>query len=156
MKKKMGKRYYEFNKKKDNSVLYGMIASLALLVFYLGIVSIFQGIEFALMNLRSLWYLIFPLAAGFGTQVGLFFSIRHTAQVTAMVGSTGAVSGGSMLACCSHFLLNTLPFAGFAGLATILVQYQAWFLGVGILSNVLGIGFMIRHKNRMKGGNCHI
>ena len=141
---------------KSNSILYGMIAGLLLLIFYLGVVSIFQGINFALINLRSLWYLIFPLAAGFGTQIGLFFSIRHTAQVTATVGSTGAVSGGSMLACCSHFLLNMLPFAGFAGLATFLVQYQSWFLGVGIISNLLGIGFMIRHRNNMKGGNCHL
>jgi P-type Cu+ transporter len=140
--------------KRNNSVLYGLLAGFGLLVFYLGVVSIFQGIEFAFLNLRSLWFLIFPLAIGFGVQVGLFFSIIRTAQLTATVGTTGAISGGSMLACCSHFLLNMLPFVGFAGIATFLVVYQPWFLGLGILSNLIGIGFMIRHKNGMKGGSC--
>lgn len=142
--------------RKNNSALYGLLAGLGLLIFYLGIVSAFQGIEFAFMNLRSLWYLVFPLAIGFGFQVGLFFSIIKTAQLTATVGTTGAISGGSMLACCSHFLLNMLPFVGFAGIAGFLVVYQPWFLGVGILSNVIGIGFMIRHKNQMKNGKCHM
>lgn len=141
--------------KRDNSVLYGLLAGLGLLGFYLGIVSLFQGVGFAFMNLRSLWYLIFPLAAGFGTQIGLFFSIRHTAQLTGTVAGTGAISGGSMIACCSHFLLNMIPIAGASGLAIFLVRYQAWFLGVGIVANVVGITLMIRHKRKMKGGLCH-
>lgn len=146
--------------KGSNSVLYGLLAGLGLLVFYLGVVSIFQGIDFAFMNLRSLWYLIFPLAGGFGMQVGLFFSIRHAARgLTGSVAGTGAVSGGSMLACCSHFLLNMLPIAGVSGLAVFLVKYQAWFLGVGIVSNVVGISLMVRHRNSMKkkeSGSSHV
>jgi len=141
--------------KGSNAVLYGTLSGIGLLVFYLGIVSIFQGIEFAFLNLRSLWYLIFPLAGGFGTQIGLYFSIKHTAQLTGTVASTGAVSGGSMIACCSHFLLNMIPIAGASGLAIFLVKYQAWFLVVGLISNVLGIGLMLKHKKNMKGGSCH-
>src|SRR3990167_682804 len=98
------------NKKvvKNNSVLYGILAGLGLLLFYLTIVSIFQGIDFAFLNLRSLWYLIFPLAAGFGTQIGL------------------------------------------SGLALFLTAYQKWFLGVGLLSNLIGISIMLKHKKKMK------
>lgn len=141
---------------KNNSILYGLLAGAGLLVFYLAIVSIFQGLEFALMNLRSLWYLIFPLAIGFGTQIGLFFSIKHTAQLTATATGTGAIAGGSMLACCSHFLLNIIPIAGASGLAVFLTKYQPWFLGVGIISNVAGITLMLRHRSTMlKGGLCH-
>lgn len=155
---------------KSNSALYGIFAGLGLLIFYLSIVSIFQGIEFAFLNLRSLWYLIFPLAAGFGIQIGLFVSIKHTAELTGTVASTGAISGGSMLACCSHFLLNMIPIAGASGLAIFLVKYQAWFLVFGIASNIVGITLMIRHRNsmkanneilnhsngiQMKGGHCH-
>lgn len=141
--------------KKDNSVLYGLLAGLALIVFYLTIVSIFQGIEFAFINLKSLWYLIFPLATGFGIQIGLFFSIKHTAELTATAVGTGAISGGSMIACCSHFLLQMIPLTGASGIAIFLVKYQAWFLGVGIISNVVGITLMLRHRNKMKGGLCH-
>ena len=140
--------------KKDNSVLYGILAGLGLLLFYLAVVSIFQNIEFAFLSLRSLWYLIFPLAIGFGTQIGLYASIKHTAAMTGTVAGTGGVSGGSMVACCSHFLLNVIPFAGAAGLATILMSYQKWFLSIGILSSAMGIGVMIRHKRKMKRGLC--
>ena len=122
-------------KNKNNAHLYGILAGIGLLIFYLSVVSIFQGIEFALLNLRSLWYLIFPLAIGFGTQIGLFFSIKHTAQLTGTVAATGTISGGSMIACCSHFLLQMIPLVGISGLAIFLVKYQVWFLIIGILSN---------------------
>ena len=136
--------------KKDNSVLYGILAGLGLLLFYLAVVSFFQGVDFAFLNLRSLWYLIFPLAAGFGTQIGLYTSIKHTAAVTGTVAGTGGVSAGSMVACCSHFLLNLIPIVGFSGVAVFLSAYQKEFLGIGILSNIIGIGIMLNHKNKMK------
>ena len=138
--------------KKDNSGLYGILAGIGLLLFYLTIVSIFQGVEFAFLNLRGLWYLIFPLVIGFGTQIGLYFSIKHTAQLTGTVVGTGSISGGSMIACCSHFLLQAIPFAGIAGLSLFLVKYQAWFLIVGIISNIFGITVMLKHRRKMKGG----
>ena len=141
-------------KDRSNAVLYGILAGLGLLVFYLAVISFFQGVELAFLNLRNLWYLIFPLAIGFGTQIGLYASIKHTAAMTGTVAGTGGVSGGSMVACCSHFLLNVIPFAGAAGLATILMSYQKWFLGIGILSSAMGIGIMIRHKRKMKRGLC--
>jgi Cu+-exporting ATPase len=145
--------------KRTNSVLYGILAGLGLLLFYLGVVSIFQNIQFAFLNLRSLWYLLIPLSAGFGTQIGLYASIKQTAAISGAVAGTGGVSAGSMIACCSHFLLNLIPIVGISGLAVFLVKYQPAFLGVGILSNAVGITLMIRHKRNMKpmkGGNCHI
>lgn len=136
--------------KKDNSVLIGILSGLGLLVFYLSVVSLFQGINFAFLNLRSLWYLIFPLAIGFGTQIGLYASIKHTAMTTGTIASTGTISGGSMLACCSHFLLNVIPLVGFSGIALFVTKYQSYFLGFGILSNFIGIGLMLKHKKGMK------
>ncbi|MDP3966419.1 MAG: hypothetical protein Q8Q04_02725 [archaeon] len=135
---------------RNNFALYGILAGLGLLFFYLAVVSIFQGFLFALMNLRSLWYLIFPLAIGFGIQIGLFFSIKHTAMLTGTVAGTGGFSAGSMVACCSHFLINLIPIAGFSGLAIFLMEFQPWFLGIGIISNVVGITLMVKHKNKMK------
>jgi len=78
--------------KTNNSILYGILSGLGLLVFYLSFVSIFQGIDFAFLNLRSLWYLIFPLVIGFGIQIWLYSSIRHTAKLTGTVAGTGGVS----------------------------------------------------------------
>ena len=137
---------------KHNSVLYGFLAGFGLLLFYLSVVSIFQGIDFAFLNLRSLWYFIFPLAIGFGTQIGLYTSIKHTAVITRTVAGTGTISGGSMIVCCSHFLLQIIPLAGISGLSIFLVKYQKLFLGIGILSNVIGIFIMINHRRKLKGG----
>ena len=123
--------------KRSNAVLYGLLAGIGLLIFYLSVVSIFQGIEFAFLNLKSLWYLIFPLTTGFGIQVGLYFSIKHTAELTGTVAATGTISGGSMVACCSHFLLQIIPLAGASVLATFLAKYQPWFLLIGIVSNII-------------------
>ena len=136
--------------KKNNAFLYGLLAGLGLLIFYLSVVSIFQGIEFAFLNLRNLWYLIFPLTIGFVIQIGLYFSIKHTAQLTGTVAGTGTISGGSMIACCSHFLLQIIPLAGASVLATFLARYQKWFLVIGIISNIIGIIIMLRHKKKMK------
>ncbi len=142
-----------------NSILYGLLAGLGLLIFYLSVLSIFQGIEFAFLNLRSLWYFIFPLAIGFGIQIGLYSSIKHNAMINGVAGGTGGIAGGSMVACCSHFLLNLIPILGISGLATILMSYQKWFLVFGIIANIFGITFMLNHRNKMnrslKGGSCH-
>ena len=145
----------KMEKKKNNSVLYGLLSGSGLLILYLSVVSIFQGIEFAFLNLRILWYLIFPLAIGFGIQIGLYFSIKHTAQITGTVAATGTISGGSMVACCSHFLLQIIPLAGASVLATFLAKYQPWFLLIGIVSNIIGIIIMLNHKKKMKGGMKH-
>ena len=145
----------KMEKKKNNSVLYGLLSGSGLLILYLSVVSIFQGIEFAFLNLRILWYLIFPLAIGFGIQIGLYFSIKHTAQITGTVAATGTISGGSMVACCSHFLLQIIPLAGASVLATFLAKYQPWFLLIGIVSNIIGIIIMLNHKKKMKGGMNH-
>ena len=142
--------------KKSNALLYGLLAGVGLLVFYISVLSIFQDFNFAISNFKSLWYWIIPLVAGFGTQIGLYASIRHTAQLTATAAGTGSVSAGSMIACCSHFLLNIIPIVGFSGIALFLMQYQKWFFTIGIISNAIGIAFLLNHKNKMKGGRCNL
>src|SRR3990167_9391359 len=135
---------------KDNSVIYGVLAGTGLLTFYLLVLSFFQGINFAFLSLKSLWYLIIPLVVGFGTQIGLYASIKHTAMLTGTVAGTSGISAGSMVACCSHFLLNVIPLAGFSGLALFAMKYQPAFLSFGILSNFIGVGLMLKHKRKMK------
>ena len=159
--------------KENNSILYGLFAGLGIVIFYLAVLTIFQDFNFAISNLRSLWYWIFPLAIGFGTQIGLYASIMHTAKLNAEIGALGGISGGSMVACCSHFILNALPLLGLSGLATFLMAYQKVFFSIGIISNAVGISILLNHKRKMKksdlkenkfpiesetylkGGKCH-
>ena len=138
--------------KKDNSKFYGILAGVGILFFYLAVLTVFQSFDFAISEFRSLWLWILPLAVGFGIQVGLYNSILHTARINAEIAASGTVSGGSMVACCSHFALNAIPILGFSGLASFLMTYQRWFFGLGILSNVIGITILMRHKKKMKGG----
>ena len=134
----------------NKALTYGIPAGLGILLFYISVLTIFQSYGFALYEFKRLWYWLIPLAIGFGTQIGLYVSIRHTAALTGTVAGTGGVSAGSMVACCSHFILNLVPIVGLSGIAIFLAAYQKEFLGVGILSNIIGISIMVKHKRKMK------
>ena len=139
---------------RDNSIFWGILSGFGLLLVYVILISLFNNFNFALLNLRSYWFLVFPLAAGFGAQIGLLTSIKNSAAISGAIGGTSAVSGGSMLACCSHFALNLIPIAGASAASSILMKYQPWFLGFGLFSSLIGIGIMINHKQKMKGDKC--
>src|SRR3989344_2519041 len=136
--------------KKDNSIFYGILAGAGILFFYIGVLTIFQSFDFAISEFRNLWFWIIPLAIGFGIQIGLYNSILHTATINTEIATSGGVSGGSMVACCSHFALNAIPILGFSGLATFLMTYQKLFFGLGILSNITGIAILTNHRKKMK------
>ena len=59
------------------------------------------------------WYLLVLLIGGLGLQVGLFVYYN---SLNAIGCGTTVVSGGistfSMILCCSHYILNILPFLG--------------------------------------------
>ena len=136
--------------KKNKAVFYGILAGAALILFFISFVSIFQGFNFALLSFLSLKYWIIALAMGFGVQVGLYSSIKHSLETNAAVAGSGTMSAGSMVACCAHFLANLIPIIGIAGLAAFFVKYQTTFLGVGILFNLIGINIMLKHKKKME------
>lgn len=140
------------NAKRSNALFYGILAGAGLLLFYIGILTLFENFGFALSNFKSLWYWIVPLAGGFGAQIGLYSSIRHYTLLNAEVAASGGISGGSMLACCSHFVLNAIPLVGLSGLSVFLMTNQKWFFGIGIIANVIGIFILLKNKIKMKGG----
>ena len=139
------------------ALAYGVLSGLGILVFYLTIVTIFQSYGFAIYEFKRLWVWLVPLAIGFGTQVGLYSSIKYDSTIKTGVSTSGTISGGSMLACCSHYLLTMIPIIGITGLSTLtlfLMTYQKAFFSIGIASSALGIALMIRHKIKMKRGSC--
>ena len=137
------------------TLIYGILAGLGILAFYISVLTIFQSYGFALYEFIRLWIWIVPLAMGFGTQIGLYASIKHDSTMNHGVAASGTVSGGSMVVCCSHYLLNIIPFIGITGLtafSSFLMTYQKVFFSIGILSSVVGITMMLNHKRKMKGG----
>mgnify|MGYP001564496844 CR=1 FL=1 len=130
---------------KNKFVFHGVIASLALSAIYLFIVSLSQGFSHAVEEFISIWYLMVPLIVGFGVQVGLFSYTHHSIKSLSSKGvaASGGVSTVSMIACCAHHITDVLPIIGFTALALVLTQYQNFFVILGILSNLIGIFFIL-------------
>lgn len=134
-------------------ILVGISAAVLLLLVYIGIIVLAEGVEHALDQTATLWYWMVALTGGFGVQAGLFSFIRQglrerKASATASVAASGGVSAGSMVACCAHHLTDILPFLGLAGLATFLADYQLLFIIVGVLANIVGITIMLESIQR--------
>ena len=113
--------------------------------------------QMALFQLKKYLWLLILLVLGFGVQIGLFTYLKHKSivcSVTAMAG--GGVSAISMILCCSHYLINILPFISLS-FANFLTRYTFWILMFGIASNIAGIVFMLykiksMNKNIIKTG----
>lgn len=133
-------------------ILVGFGAGLILLAFYFGIPILSQGFEHAIDQSLEMWYWLLALVAGFGAQVGLFDFIRRNLKkrrvATASVATSGGVSAGSMAACCAHHLSDVLPLLGLAGLSAFMVNYQLFFIILGVMSNVVGITIMLETIQR--------
>jgi len=90
------------------------------------------------------------LIVGFGIQFGLFwllrrgyhFSLHDTQDARLATGTSSAVSGVAMVACCAHHVVDVLPILGFSAAAIFLSDYQEQLLILGVVANMIGIGFM--------------
>jgi hypothetical protein len=133
--------------------LAGAAGSLALLSLYFFILAWAQSLDHALENLRDLWPWITALVLGFGTQIGLFDALRtilrwKQSEASASVAATGGISSVSMAACCAHHVADVAPALGLSAAALFLVKYQTLFLLLGVLSNLIGVTFMLRTIQR--------
>lgn len=139
------------NRRKSLALTVGVLGALGLIVLFLIVIAIVltnSSYEFALSEVKRLWYWVLLLSAGFGLQLGLFAHIRQAVNqkltaAKAELAASGAVSSGSMVACCSHALVALLPFLGVSAAATFLARYQLSFLLLGLFSNLLGVTVMI-------------
>lgn len=136
-------------------VFHGFLGSLVLVLIYLLLMRLGSGSwDYTLRQLDDLKFWVIPLVLGFGIQVGLY-SFLKSCQKAGM--AEGTAAGGSvissttaMLACCAHHLTDILPFLGLTAAATFLATYQEWFLGMGILSNLWGIFWMVRKIRKIR------
>lgn len=148
---------------KHSALAIGMLGGAALLTLFVSVIAVVASngsAGFAVSELKRLWYWALMLAAGFGLQLGLFVHIRHILQqrlagAKAELAASGSVSAGSMIACCSHGLVNLLPFLGISAAAAFLARYQLPFLILGVFSNLLGVTMMIglAQKNGIEFSN---
>jgi len=145
------------------SFLWGAGAALALLVLYFLILSLANSASHAMEQFKILWYWFIFLIAGFGIQIGLYAYIRLEINYREIknvakqeLAASAGVSSASMATCCAHHLIDVLPIFGLSATFLFLAQYQVWFILLGILSNIIGIIYMLeiikKHSLHQKNG----
>ena len=135
------------------SAIWGVIASLLMLILYFIIVSLVSGFSFAQNQFASFWYFLLALILGFGIQIGMYMYLRslvHHMGSGKIIATTGTTSTDSMISCCAHYLANILPVLGISALATLVAHYQFELFWLGILANLCGIVYMSVKINRVR------
>ena len=129
--------------------LIGLAAALGVVGFYLGLLTLTSDWYFAKVQFSDYRWWIIALALGLGIQGVLYSNMRIRLRREPMRGAksslaaSGGMSAASMAVCCAHFLPTLgLPFLSAA--AAGLERYQTMFFLIGVLSNLFGIGFMLR------------
>lgn len=134
-----------------------------LLALYFLILTLANSFSHAQEQFQLLWYWILTLVIGFGLQAGLYSYIRQEirqrkikAAASKELAASAGISTGSMIACCTHHLVDVLPILGFSALFLFLAEYQVFFILLGILSNIVGSIFMLeiikKHSLFREGG----
>lgn len=126
-------------------VLVGMSAALGLLIFYLGTITLAQGWDHAVAQLGEDRWFVLAIMIGFGTQVGLYTSLRrlHLRATTSAVAASTGTSTVAMLACCAHHLTEVFAILGLSGAAVFLNVYKTPLLWLGIAMNLFGIAYLL-------------
>lgn len=130
------------------AVWWAVAAGTLLLTIYFVILAVANSADHALEELARLWYWMVPLVLGFSAQVGLFAYARAATRGRRGVHAHGVMASGgastlSMVACCAHHVTDVLPVVGLAGAATVLAAYQGLFLLLGVLSNTVGLVYVL-------------
>ena len=144
--------------KNKKFLFIGFIASLSLLILYFLILSLANSFSHAVEQFFLIWYWILILVAGFGIQVGLYTFVRQSQKIASkkVLVASGGISTGSMIACCLHHLSDVLPLIGVAVISTFLIQYQLFFIIIGILANLIGIILMLEIIQKNNLPQCSI
>ncbi len=123
----------------------GIAAGFLLFSAYFALLTALNSPAHALAQFGQYWYLMGPLLAGFGAQVGLLVHLRSLQRCgAASTAASGGVSGASMAACCAHHATDAAAVLGISALTGVLAAYQAPLLLLGVVSNALGLLHLVR------------
>ena len=137
--------------------LVGLTAALGVIGFYLGLITLTADWYFARSQFSEYRWWILALSAGLGVQATLYTALRgrlagrNNKAATSSLAASGGLSTAAMAACCAHYLVAFLPALGLPFLSAAVAsldQYQTYFFLVGVISNLFGIGLMLRLLTR--------
>jgi hypothetical protein len=131
------------------SLLAGFGAGAGMAAFYGGVVWFASGSSSHLGDqIRSDWYLLVLVIAGFAVQVALLTELHRRHRLHARAAAAGGAGAGAsavgMVACCAHHLAHLLPFVGAAGAATFLSDNRLAFVAIGVGVNTIGVTIAAR------------
>lgn len=140
--------------KTNKHYIYGGLASLMMLILYVGIMLIFNPLYYVIDDFISKFIWFSLLIIIFGVQIGLITFVRSVNNRRKMTKGQTALSGGisttSMLACCIHHVTEFIPLIGISAFTIFLVEFQVFFLIVGILFGTLSIMNILIHIQKYK------
>lgn len=139
---------------KTKARVYGILAVFIVVLINLIVLYLLDFPLMATEIIKKYFILLILLIGGLGLQVGLFtyYNSLNAISCSTTIAS-GGISGISMILCCSHYLLNILPFLGaLIGISALtkLSSYTIYFLLFGIASNIFGIGVIFYQKNKFR------
>jgi hypothetical protein len=136
----------------------GVLGAILLTALYLSIVSLAETPAHALQLFWEDKLLVIPIILGFAIQVGLYTLLkkgliwpRHAPAGGATTAAGGGVSTMAMVACCAHHVADVLPLVGLTAAATFLANWKVPFMVAGLLTNLVGITYMVRTLLREHG-----
>lgn len=138
-------------------LLFGAVASLGVLAFYVGVLTLAQGWSHALQQFAEDRWFVGIIATGFGTQMGLFTFLRglQARLATGGIAASTGTSATAMLACCAHHVTDVLPVLGLSSAAIFLNLYKTPLLWLGIVMNLVGVLYLLRQVRRQRQVLCH-
>ena len=130
-------------------ILMGLLGAFGLFALYMTIVTLAQGWQHAVELFAQDVWLVIPIMAGFGAQVGLYTYLRSVLRQKsrtskAMMGAGGGTSTAAMVACCAHHVADLLPLLGLSAAASFLAAYKIPFMLIGLAMNAIGVVVMLR------------
>lgn len=136
------------------SVLAGTIGFAAIVVFYLLVVGVASGsVEHLRDQIRTDWWLLAPITAGFGLQIAMLSELRvrrRSGGAAAGAARAGAgTSAAGMLACCAHHVAEFVPFLGLTGVAAALTAWRTEMMVVGLAVNTFAVALIWRRLRTM-------
>ena len=136
------------------STAVGVAASAAMMAFYAAVVvGASRSVDHMIGQVGADWYLLLPIVAGFGVQVGLLVELRRRQRLHREVIAAGAAGAGAstvgMVACCAHHLADLLPLVGATAAATFLYDFRLPFMLAGVGLNAIAIVVALRRLRTM-------
>lgn len=126
----------------------GFLGAISLLLFYfLTMTLLSRSASAAWEQFQNLWWIMIPLSAGFGIQLGLYLKLKRALRERAkkVIAGSGVTSGVAMIVCCAHHLTDVLPLIGLSALSVFLSRYQIPVLISSLVINLIGIKIMMNH-----------